>query len=91
MGGDPLSDEIMKAPNFDRPAWMARHGLDSWASPVDKVVAALKEDGVTRIGTTGYCFGAPPAFYLAIKGASHVTVVSHPSRLKIPEDFVVST
>ena len=90
LGGDPLSDEIMRSGTFDRPAWMAKHGTESWADPVDKVVAALKESGVTRFGTTGYCFGAQPAFYLAIKNTSHVTVVSHPSRLRIPEDFIVS-
>ena len=59
-------------------------------SVLDKVIEALKASGVTRIGTTGYCFGAPPAWYLALKNEAHVTVVSHPSRLAIPEDLEVS-
>ena len=51
-------------------------------------MAALKAEGVTRIATTGYCYGAPPAFYLARKGISVATVVSHPSLLK-PESIEV--
>ena len=56
---------------------------------MDSVVAALKAEGVTRIGTTGYCFGAPPALYLAYSNTSAVTVVSHPSLLK-PESLEVN-
>ena len=73
----------------DRAAWIARHGPDSWKPAVDAVVAALAADGVTWVGTSGYCFGAPPAWYLALKGLSHATAVSHPSRLRVPEDLQV--
>ncbi|KAH9920745.1 uncharacterized protein B0H18DRAFT_1121707 [Fomitopsis serialis] len=38
-------------------------------------------------GMTGYCYGAPPAFYLAYSNTSHVTVASHPSRLQVPGDL----
>ncbi|EIW59825.1 alpha/beta-hydrolase [Trametes versicolor FP-101664 SS1] len=73
--------------SFDRAAWVARHGPESWQPDVDAVVAALQAEGVEWIGTSGYCFGAPPAWYLALKGASKVTVVTHPSRLKVPADL----
>ncbi|EMD39198.1 hypothetical protein CERSUDRAFT_81960 [Gelatoporia subvermispora B] len=85
FNGDPLPDSALNDPSFDRERWMAAHGPDSWKPIVDAVVAALKAEGVTRIGTTGYCYGAPPAFYLALSGASHVTVVSHPSRLQLED------
>ncbi|KAI0085737.1 alpha/beta-hydrolase [Irpex rosettiformis] len=85
LNGDPIID--FNDPAFDRNAWIARHDINSWTEAVDKVVAALKAEGVTRIGTTGFCFGAPPAFYLAFKHESHVTVVSHPSRLAVPDDL----
>jgi len=85
LNGEPLVD--FNSPTFDRAGWVSRHGPDSWKSVVDKVVDALKASGVTRIGTTGYCFGAPPAFYLALKNESHVTVVAHPSRLEVPGDL----
>lgn len=87
LDGDARDEATLADPNFDRAKWMAAHGPESWMPIVDAVVAALKEEGVTRIGTTGYCFGAPPAFYLAFKNESHVTVLAHPSRLTCPEDL----
>ncbi|THH00640.1 hypothetical protein EW026_g1923 [Hermanssonia centrifuga] len=86
FNGDPRV--LDPPPTFDREAWMAKHrDPESWISALDSVVASLKESGVTRIGTTGYCFGAPPAFHLALNGESDVTVLAHPSRLVCPEDF----
>ncbi|KAI0079092.1 alpha/beta-hydrolase [Panus rudis PR-1116 ss-1] len=85
LNDDPIVD--FNSPTFNRELWFSKHGRDSWIPVVDKVVEALKAQGVTRIGTTGYCFGAPPAFYLALKNESHVTVVTHPSLLKVPEDI----
>ncbi|TCD71801.1 hypothetical protein EIP91_003144 [Steccherinum ochraceum] len=87
FNGDPLTDEGRRDPNFNQEAWRAAHGEDTWIPVVDGVVKALKESGVTRIGTSGYCFGAPPAFRLAFAGESHVTVLAHPSRLQAPGDF----
>jgi len=87
LNGDPVSDEIMNNPTFKIDEWRLKHGEDSWATVVDGVVKALKEQGVTRIGTTGYCFGAPPAFRLAFANESHVTVLAHPSRLEVPGDL----
>ncbi|KAI0369105.1 alpha/beta-hydrolase [Pilatotrama ljubarskyi] len=85
--GDAIPSDALNRPDFDRAGWMARHGPDSWKPVLDAVVASLRAEGVTWIGTTGYCFGAPPAWYLALKGESKVTVVAHPSRLQIPEDL----
>ncbi|KAI0630616.1 alpha/beta-hydrolase [Trametes polyzona] len=85
--GDALPEDALNRQDFDRAAWSARHTPETWIPVVDAVVAALQAEGVTWIGTTGYCFGAPPAWHLALKGASKVTVVSHPSRLAIPKDL----
>lgn len=90
LNGDPRSEESLGDPNFDRAHWVSKHGPESWQPVIDKVVEALREQGVTRMGTTGYCFGAPPAIYLALKNDSHVTVLSHPSRLAFPDIFEVS-
>ncbi|OSX64120.1 hypothetical protein POSPLADRAFT_1138035 [Postia placenta MAD-698-R-SB12] len=87
LAADPISDADLNSGKIDFAAWFSKHPDESWKNPVDAVVAALKEQGVTRFGTTGYCFGAPPAFYLALKNESHATVVAHPSRLKVPEDL----
>ena len=89
LNNDPIID--FNDPTFDREKWFAAHGPESWTGVVDAVVAALKAEGVTRIGTTGYCFGGPPAFFLAFKNESHATVVAHPSGLAVPEDFEVGS
>ncbi|KAI0685890.1 dienelactone hydrolase endo-1,3,1,4-beta-D-glucanase [Cytidiella melzeri] len=86
LNGD--ARDAVTPPNFDRAQWMARHMPDSWMPVLDKVVEALKGvEGVTRVGTNGYCFGAPPALYLALKNESHVTVLTHPSRVAVPGDL----
>lgn len=87
FNGEPVPDEEFNKGTFDFPPWFKRHSDESWQPVVDSVVAALKTQGVTRFGTTGYCFGALPGFYLARKNESQVTVVTHPSLLKIPEDL----
>ncbi|GJE91312.1 alpha/beta hydrolase [Phanerochaete sordida] len=87
LNGDARSPETMGDASFDRAKWVAAHGPDSWTPVLDAVVAALKAQGVARFGTTGYCFGAPPAFYLAFKNEAHVTVLAHPSRLDCPADL----
>lgn len=89
MNGDPMTDAARADPTWDKQKWFAAHGPESWTGVVDAVVGALTAQGVARIGTVGFCFGAPPAFYLAFKNAAHVTVVTHPSRLAVPGDFEV--
>ena len=84
-----MTEENRKEANWDRAGWFARHGPDSWQPVVDKTIAALKELGATRFGTTAYCFGAPAAFYLAYKVDTHVTVLAHPSRaFAVPDDLL---
>lgn len=38
-------------------AWIAKHGNAQTRPVLDKVLAALKDTGVTGFGATGYCFG----------------------------------
>lgn len=85
-----MSEANLNDPNWDRQSWLAKHDGESWKDAIAKVVPAIKAQGVTRIGTVGYCFGAPPALLLGIKNEAHVTVLTHPSRLEVPQDFEVS-
>lgn len=39
------------------PQWVAKHRPENTRPPLDKVIAALKEQGVTEFGATEYCFG----------------------------------
>jgi len=88
LNNDPIPNlDMIHNPNFDRDAFMASHSPETWMSSVDKVVEALKADGVTRIATAGYCWGAPPSIYLACKRESHAVFLAHPSLLEIPGDI----
>lgn len=89
FAGDYPSDPGTKPLKWDFNAWLPNHLEASWAPIVDAVVAALKAEGVTRFGATGYCFGAGPSMYLAYSNTVHATALAHPSLLKVPEDFEV--
>ncbi|KAG6330056.1 hypothetical protein ID866_9034 [Astraeus odoratus] len=87
LNDDPVPVNAFGTPEFDLKAWFSKHGNEETRPNVNKVMAALKEQGVTVFGATGYCFGARYCFDLAFEKAIKVTVVSHPSLLKIPEDL----
>ena len=37
--------------------WIPNHGPEQTRPPLDKVIAGLKEQGVTTFGAVGYCLG----------------------------------
>jgi len=90
LNGDPIPADAMlfgDKPSFDIGAWFANHGADKTRPTLDKVVAALKADGITKIGAIGYCFGGRYVFDLAFDNAIQASVVNHPSLLKVPDDL----
>lgn len=74
---------------FDFPAWLSKNGPDFSEPRVRKVLAALRESGVTKIGLVGYCYGGRSGFNLAFENAITVLAVSHPSLIKVPDDIEV--
>ena len=42
---------------YDFDAWLGRHESKDTRPPLDKVIEALKAEGVDTFGATGYCFG----------------------------------
>ena len=64
-------------------------GIDYSEPRVRKVLAALKAEGVTKIGVTGYCYGARTGFNLAFENEITALAVSHPSLLQVPQDMEV--
>jgi dienelactone hydrolase len=54
-----------------------------------RVIASLREQGVTTIGATAYCFGARLAVDLAVENITKAVVIAHPSLLQVPEDIEV--
>ncbi|KAI6139814.1 Alpha/Beta hydrolase protein [Pisolithus tinctorius] len=87
LNGDPLPQDAFSGGKYDINAWFANHGNDVTRPHIDKVVAVLREQGVKDFGSAGYCFGARYSFDLAFENIAKVTVVSHPSLLKVPEDL----
>jgi dienelactone hydrolase len=76
---------------FDLMAWLAHgHGAEDTRPHVDAVIAALKVDGISTFGATGYCFGGKYALDLATENVTKAVVLNHPSFLQIPADFEVS-
>ncbi|VDB98763.1 unnamed protein product [Peniophora sp. CBMAI 1063] len=71
-----------KERDWDFLAWVAEHGPAQNVPRVKAVIEALKADGITRVATTGYCFGGRVAFSLAHDGIPDVTATSHPSALQ---------
>ncbi|KAF9499634.1 dienelactone hydrolase endo-1,3,1,4-beta-D-glucanase [Pleurotus eryngii] len=88
LNGDSAPPDALSGnTSFSLQDWFANHTPAHTRPTVDKVVAALKEQGVTDIAAAGYCFGARAAFDLAFDGLVKVVVVSHPSLLQIPDDL----
>ncbi|KAJ6542006.1 chlorocatechol-degradation protein [Mycena vulgaris] len=85
FSGDPIS--VSPPADFDREKWSASHGPAQTRPLIDSVITALKEEGVTTFAGAGFCFGARYVFDLAFENILHVSVVSHPSRLVVPDDL----
>jgi dienelactone hydrolase len=74
---------------IDLQSWLPNHGPEQTRPHIDKVIAALKETGVTTFGATGYCYGGRYVFNVAFDNVISAAVVSHPSLLKFPDDLEV--
>ncbi|KAG6843012.1 hypothetical protein H0H93_002551, partial [Arthromyces matolae] len=58
LNGDAIPlDAFAPGSGFELPKWLEKHGAAETRPPLDKVLAALKEEGVTHIAASGYCFG----------------------------------
>ncbi|KAJ7261866.1 dienelactone hydrolase endo-1,3,1,4-beta-D-glucanase [Mycena rebaudengoi] len=88
LNSDPIpADAMAPGKTFDIGEWFKTHGTTETRTPLDKVIAALKAEGVTSFGGTGYCFGGRYVFDLAFEGVLSASVVAHPSLLQVPADL----
>ncbi|KJA16438.1 hypothetical protein HYPSUDRAFT_47350, partial [Hypholoma sublateritium FD-334 SS-4] len=80
LNGDPIPpDALNPGQTFDIMKWFPTHNQEFTRPPLDKVIAALKAEGVTSSGRY--------VFDLAFENVIKVGVVSHPSLLKTPDDL----
>ncbi|KAJ7505550.1 dienelactone hydrolase [Mycena galericulata] len=88
LHGDPIPVAAMEAGNFDIVKWFGGgHGTADTRPILDKVIAALKADGVTTFGAVGYCFGGRYVFDLAFENIIVAGATAHPSLLQVPADL----
>jgi len=88
LNGDPIPPDALKeGSGFDIMKWFPSHGAAQTRPTLDNVIKALKEQGITTFGATGYCFGGRYVFDLAFENIIKAAVVSHPSLLQVPADL----
>ncbi|KAL0571949.1 hypothetical protein V5O48_010021 [Marasmius crinis-equi] len=87
LNGDPIPADALLGETFDISKWFPNHGPEKTRPPLDKVIDALKSEGVTTFGATGYCLGGRYVFDLAFENIIKVGATSHPSLLQIPADL----
>ncbi|EAU90115.1 dienelactone hydrolase [Coprinopsis cinerea okayama7 len=88
LNGDPIpADGLNPGSTFDLMKWLASHGKEQTRPPLDKVINALKEQGVKTFGAVGYCFGGRYVFDLAFENIISVAVANHPTFVQAPEDI----
>ncbi|PFH50997.1 hypothetical protein AMATHDRAFT_75197 [Amanita thiersii Skay4041] len=81
------ADAMSPGSTWDLMQWFPNHGPQQTRPVLDAVINALKEQGVSSFGATGYCFGGRYVFDLAFDHVIDVSVVSHPSLLQVPADL----
>ncbi|KAF8330524.1 dienelactone hydrolase [Amanita rubescens] len=87
FNGDPVPVDALESGTFDYKQWKGSHQPEQTRPTLDKVIDALKEQGVTSFAAVGYCFGGRFVFDLAFENGITVAAVAHPSMLKVPEDL----
>jgi len=88
LDGDAAAPDALKpGSNFDLVKWIGNHTQAQTRPSLDKVIDALKGQGIQTLGATGYCFGGRYVFDLAFDNIIKAAVVSHPSLLQVPADL----
>ncbi|KAI6163537.1 dienelactone hydrolase [Pisolithus thermaeus] len=85
--GDPAPPYAWNNSKFNVYAWTQNHLSDVTRPPIDKVIQALRDGGVTSFAVTGYCFGGHYAIDLAIDQVVDVLIVAHPKQVDVPATF----
>lgn len=71
LNGDPIApDALNPGSTFDIMKWLPNHDEAKTRPTLDKVIIALKEQGLTVFGATGYCFGGEQYIWSRSKESS---------------------
>lgn len=66
LSGDAIGKDALNDGTYDLMAWIGKHGQSVTRPILDKVIEALKSEGIEDFGATGYCFGGRYTMDLAI-------------------------
>ncbi|KAK7045266.1 dienelactone hydrolase endo--beta-d-glucanase [Favolaschia claudopus] len=83
----PVGTMHRPSQGYDLKGWLAKHTPAHCRPPIDKVVEALKAQGVTKFGATGYCMGGYYVFQLGMDGVVSAASAHHPSFIEVPADL----
>ncbi|KAF9244121.1 dienelactone hydrolase family-domain-containing protein [Melanogaster broomeanus] len=83
LNGDEVPPYAMNNSVFSVKTWVQKHLEAVTRPPIDKVIAALKEQGVEKFAVTGYCFGAKYAMDVGSENIVDVVVIAHPSQVSV--------
>ncbi|KAI5987526.1 dienelactone hydrolase family-domain-containing protein [Pisolithus albus] len=84
LNGDPAPPYAWNNTEFNVGAWTRNHTPEVTRPLINKVIQALKDEGVTSFAVTGYCLYA---IDLACDQIVDVLIVAHPSQVVVPTTF----
>lgn len=74
LNGDPIPPDALKpGSGFDIGTWFPNHTEEKTRPTLNKVLEALKKDGVIKLAATGYCFGGKFWFRFTDDEGAHMT------------------
>ncbi|GAA6017480.1 hypothetical protein JCM10207_008241 [Rhodosporidiobolus poonsookiae] len=85
--GEPFKKENLNFGQHKRTEWSARHGKERTRATIDRVIAQLKEQGVTKFAAIGYCWGARYVVDLVLEDIASVGITAHASLIEVPKDI----
>uniref|UniRef100_A0A2C9WAX8 Dienelactone hydrolase domain-containing protein n=1 Tax=Manihot esculenta TaxID=3983 RepID=A0A2C9WAX8_MANES len=80
--GDPANPNN---PKFDRDIWMKNHDTAKGCEDALKVIAALKNRGISAVGAAGFCWGGMVVVKLASYDCIQAAVILHPGTITADE------
>ncbi|KAF9523366.1 Alpha/Beta hydrolase protein [Crepidotus variabilis] len=89
FAGDAIPVAELEAGKFNIGTWFSKNGFEKSQPLAEKVIAALKEQGITTFYASGYCYGARIVFNLAFENILKASVVAHPSFIETPKDLEI--
>ncbi|KAK4048694.1 hypothetical protein OIV83_004664 [Microbotryomycetes sp. JL201] len=87
LNNDAVPIAEMNAGTFNLDAWRPKHGSKETRAALDPVIAELKNRGVKRFASAGYCFGGKYTMELCNENIVVCGMAAHPAGIQVPQDL----